>query len=303
MNANNDPEMVLTAWLDDGPTDLPDATRRAILTALPTTPQARRGFIAPWRIHPMFTFTRAAIAFVIAAIAIGGAITLIGNSRGQVTTGGATPTAPAPSGPTVSSAPESTPGSDLGTPSPLEGRAASFVRPFSYRLPASAGLVVSDNAPPGIWQFRHPAADGQHYDRFVAIRPVTGGRTDPCDEASAMRPIDTPQGFIDYFRTVPTMTVSQVKPTTVDGRPAIQARLEFAPATAACHDLWLWAEEGSITQNGERQALRVTILDVAGERVVILNNGDPGATSVADAFLFGLHFDAPRPSPSLGPGT
>ena len=46
MNANIDPEAVLTAWLDEGPTELPDATRRAILTSLSTTPQARRGLLA-----------------------------------------------------------------------------------------------------------------------------------------------------------------------------------------------------------------------------------------------------------------
>ena len=33
MNAPRDPETVLAAWLDEGPTDLPDVTRRAILTA------------------------------------------------------------------------------------------------------------------------------------------------------------------------------------------------------------------------------------------------------------------------------
>ena len=60
MNANHDPESVLTTWLDEGPMDLPDATRRAILTSLPTTPQARRGLLAPWRFPHMNMFGRAA---------------------------------------------------------------------------------------------------------------------------------------------------------------------------------------------------------------------------------------------------
>ena len=29
-NATRDPDSVLAAWLDEGPTDLPDATRRAV---------------------------------------------------------------------------------------------------------------------------------------------------------------------------------------------------------------------------------------------------------------------------------
>lgn len=71
MNTNIDPEAVLAAWLDDGPTDLPDATRRAILTSLPTTPQARRGLLAPRRSPAMNIFARGAAVLVVAVVAIG----------------------------------------------------------------------------------------------------------------------------------------------------------------------------------------------------------------------------------------
>ena len=68
---NRDPDSVLAAWLDEGPTDLPDVTRRAILTALPTTPQARRGLLAPWRFMLMNTFARGASVVVVAVVAVG----------------------------------------------------------------------------------------------------------------------------------------------------------------------------------------------------------------------------------------
>jgi hypothetical protein len=71
MNTPRDPKTILAAWLDEGPRDLPDATRRAILTALPTTPQARRGLLAPWRFMHMNTFARGASVVVVAVVAVG----------------------------------------------------------------------------------------------------------------------------------------------------------------------------------------------------------------------------------------
>jgi hypothetical protein len=81
MNATRDPETILAAWLDEGPTDLPDVTRRAILTALPTTPQARRGPLAPWRFFQMTATARLALGALVAVIAVGGALYLFGPSR------------------------------------------------------------------------------------------------------------------------------------------------------------------------------------------------------------------------------
>jgi hypothetical protein len=108
MNVTRDPDSILSAWLDEGPTDLPDATRRAILTSLPTTPQARRGPFAPWRFAFMTSTTRLAAAALVAVVAIGGAIYLIGQRSGV---GGPTPTPTATARPTSQStaAPTSAP--------------------------------------------------------------------------------------------------------------------------------------------------------------------------------------------------
>ena len=80
MNERRDPETILADWLDAGPTELPDLTRRAIVAALPTTPQARRGPFAPWRLTPMNAISRAAAAVLVAALALGGAVYLLGRS-------------------------------------------------------------------------------------------------------------------------------------------------------------------------------------------------------------------------------
>ena len=58
MSAPRDPDVVLASWLDDGPADLPSSTRRAISTAVRTTPQARIGPIGlpAWRPTHMSRF-------------------------------------------------------------------------------------------------------------------------------------------------------------------------------------------------------------------------------------------------------
>lgn len=94
MNVPRDPETVLAAWLDEGPMDLPGETRRAILNALPTTPQARRGRFAPWRL-PMNGISRLATAAIVAVVAIGGTLYLIAPRLGPGGPG-ETPTAPPP---------------------------------------------------------------------------------------------------------------------------------------------------------------------------------------------------------------
>lgn len=77
MTMQRDLDTILAAWLDEGPTDLPDATRRAIVTALPATTQARRGRLALWRLFEMIGFGRLAATAVVAAIAIGGLVYVV----------------------------------------------------------------------------------------------------------------------------------------------------------------------------------------------------------------------------------
>lgn len=101
-NATRDPESVMAAWLDEGPTDLPDVTRRAILTALPTTPQARRGRFAPRRflMIPKLLAATAAVVIVVA-----GGLALFGGGGASV----GAPASPAVPSPTVAPSPTAAP--------------------------------------------------------------------------------------------------------------------------------------------------------------------------------------------------
>ena len=140
-NTSRDPDSVLAAWLDEGPTDLPDVTRRAILTALPTTPQARRGLLAPWRSNQMNMFARGAAVFVVALVAIG-ALALFAGPKGGV--GGPSPSAL----PSASSSASPSPSASASGP-PLPTLGSSFVSPsYGYQIRYPTGWTVQPGVGP-----------------------------------------------------------------------------------------------------------------------------------------------------------
>lgn len=166
MNATRDPETILAAWLDEGPVDLPDVTRRAIVTALPTTSQARRGPFAPWRL-PMPTFTRAAVAATLAVIAFGGAVSLLAPRQGV---------GPAP-----------TPSSTSGVTGPdvpaLDATFTSRLHGYSLRYPSS----WSAESATALWRageglpWGNPTLDDLHSSevRLVAASQPVGEKSGP----------------------------------------------------------------------------------------------------------------------------
>jgi len=99
MNTPRDPDTIVAAWLEEGPTALPEPTRRAIAVATRTTDPSRHPFWMPLRRPVMNTYARLAVAVVAIAIAVGGAAYFLAPAGGKI--GGppiATPSAiPSPS--------------------------------------------------------------------------------------------------------------------------------------------------------------------------------------------------------------
>jgi hypothetical protein len=94
MTTPRDPETVIAAWLDEGPTELPEPNRRAITTAVHSITQRRRGFGSPWRDPFMNGFTRIAVTAAAVVVAAVGGIYLLspGQPSGGVGGPGASPT-------------------------------------------------------------------------------------------------------------------------------------------------------------------------------------------------------------------
>ena len=108
MSTQREPESIFAAWLDEGPTELPDQNRRAIVTAIRTIPQRRRGFGLPWRFSMMNGYTRFALAAVaVLVVAVGGIYLVRPGSDGSFGGPGPSPS-PTPQ-PTPTPSPSPTP--------------------------------------------------------------------------------------------------------------------------------------------------------------------------------------------------
>jgi hypothetical protein len=154
-----DPDAILAAWLEEGPNQLPNATRRAIAVGLRSTRQTRRARRVPRLPNVMHPFARIAVAAAAIVIVAGGAFYLLSPSNEGVL--GPPPTASrSPSAaPTV--APSATDGA-----SAAPGAWKSFrSRRFQYRLEVPAGWVHSipvDDLPDDLF----PGEEAQFADRW-----------------------------------------------------------------------------------------------------------------------------------------
>ena len=150
MTVQRSPDPILAAWLNEGPTRLPDATRWAIAVSTRTTRQTRVPSWLPWRAPTPNRMTRSALAaVVVAAVAVGGLYLLRPGTDQRGGVGG--PGSPVPSvSPAPSASPTSTP-SASPTPSPPRSPEPSvgtltqvFTSPtFGYSIRYPAGWRVT----------------------------------------------------------------------------------------------------------------------------------------------------------------
>ena len=223
MSATRDPEIIVAAWLDEGPTDLPDVTRRAILTAIPTTPQARRGFFASGSFLHVNSYARLAVAALVVAVSLGGLRYVLGPGPGP---GGpeATPT-PTPALPTQTPAPAPTVALDtskwVSFTSPLYGYSMSFPGTPAGWINAPATQVWAGETLSEMWT---SAANAPWVDKFYS--QATGitmtAVAIPFEAGTAEAP------WIDAYVAPPTgpapscvITAAAATAIVIDGHPGL----------------------------------------------------------------------------------
>ena len=177
-----DPDAILAAWLEEGPNQLPETTRRAIAVGLRSTRQTRRVLDVPWRPNAKNSFARLAVAAAAIVIVAGGALYLL--APGNQTVGG--PSA-APSQSAV--APSASPSAQASvSPSqPLTWETYESTR-FAYKMEVPVGWTHSvpiDDLPDHLF----PGEEVQYANRWdepVARFPyLVVAVIDPAPEADS----------------------------------------------------------------------------------------------------------------------
>lgn len=113
MTTPRNPDLIVADWLDEGPTQMPSTTRRAIVTAVRTTPQARRGLgRSAWR--PLMS--RLVPLAGAAAVVVG--IGLFAILAPQLPNGAGGPAVP-PASASPTAAPSPSPSASPASPAPI----------------------------------------------------------------------------------------------------------------------------------------------------------------------------------------
>lgn len=137
------PDPIVSAWLEEGPNELPDVTRRAIAVGVRTTNQRRHGLPAPWRIPTLNgLLPKLAFATVAVAFALGGLYVIGG--RAPESSGGVGGQ-PAPS---ITPSPSPSPSSSLSSSSAaLPALTETFKSSsYGYSIGHAAGWTVTPSS-------------------------------------------------------------------------------------------------------------------------------------------------------------
>lgn len=269
----------------EAPNRAPDWVLGAALASIDDTRQRRVLIHVPWRFPTMNGISKlAAAAVAVLAVGILG-IAVIGPGGGS---GG--PPTPTP-GPTAS--PTGAP-TLIVTPAPTQATSGLFRPAFTFLFPT--GVTFDYGTVNSTWfEVRVPEFNDAGHAGGIILQNIGGGRADQCDGASAAEPIATgPAAVIEYLKTIPELTVTNERATTVSGLPAREATVVADPETPACPDMWLWVEDsesfGSIPRG---LVLRMISVDVAGEHLVFTIYGEPensGWKDMADQLIASVVF-------------
>jgi hypothetical protein len=260
------PDPIIAAWLEEGPTLLPEATRRAIAVATRTTTQHRRAISVPWRLPTMNLFARTALAAVALVAVVGGTLYVTAPRTGV---GGPSPE------PSVtadgSSKPSATP-----TPAPIDPATwvAYTSERFGYTLEHPADWTIKpsqlDWEPGAIhselsqWpdELNDPEG-GYAAGGYTIYAGRQGLETSQTPEAWAAQYISNK--VLDAGGICGDISADQYEPIEIDGE--IGQRIEMVCASSAFYTAVFAVHDGSAylvalaTPSNSRDARAIELLD------------------------------------------
>jgi hypothetical protein len=278
MNVRRDPDAILAAWLEEGPTALPEPTRRAIAVTTRTTTQRRHPLWVPRGRPLMNTYARWAVAAIAVVLAIGGAAYFLAPAGGQI--GGppnATPSATrSSSSPVVSATPSA---------SPVTLPTAEFVYPGTYVPAFDPGLTFTIDH-----EVEHNCARGSQCRGSIDV-DLAGWlglefgqpriemnviRVDKVnDPARSGALMDPPADLAAWIASRPGVTVTTQKAVQVGGLAATQLEVQTGDKDLSFGPIPGVTDVGFAL--GANWTVRMFIVPVDGRQVVIILHAEDGS--------------------------
>jgi hypothetical protein len=286
MTASRDPERLIRAFLDEGPTDLSDRTYDAIRSHIDRTRQ--RVVVGPWREPRMSNLARITIAAAaVLAIAVIGYNFLPG-SDGP----GATRPSPSPS-PTATPAPTRTPAPTgpfalLSGPVPAGTYVAHpFLAPndsidFRFALPGGWAGIGPPFRPASVFPTKtgYEGPDGMSMG-FLTVTSLEG---DPCNwkEPTDIEVGPTVDDLLTALAANPGYETTVPADVTLGGFSGkrIDVQVPAGLDLATCDDghffVWAGGDGQIIYTQGPEGRFHLWILDVQGSRALVMTHDFPG---------------------------
>ena len=281
MTVKRDPDAILAAWLEEGPTALPEPTRRAIAVTTRTTTQRRRPIWVPRGRPLMNTYARWAIAAIAVVLALGGAAYFLAPAGGQV---GGTPTiAPSPSASSSVIASTTPAGTSAATPFQLakEGFvypgtwAPAFDPPFTFTIDRE----VEHNCAPG---FACRGSIDANLAGWLSLEfgqpriEVNVVRVDKVnDPANPGGLIDPPTDLAAWIASRPGVTVTAQKAVQVGSRAGTQLDVRTGDKDLSFGPIPGVTDPG--LGLGANWTARMFVVPVDGRPVVIILHAEDGS--------------------------
>jgi hypothetical protein len=275
MTTDRDFDRIATAWLADGPEELPDRVMDAVVDEIHVTPQ-RHALRLPWRFPSMNTPARVAAAAVIGVLAIGGAVYVL--QPGQAAIGGARPTpSPTPS-PSPVVLTEGALAAGTYTTMPFVGADALGVclsQPGCKEDPADDTIRITFTVPDGwtgaprhtVWVAAPagtPTPAWITFERGASLYAQPCGNTPP--PTISVGP--TVDDFVNALVAHPKLSVTAPVDVALAGFSGKYLDLQVPADISACPTAY-WPWEPGFYAQGPSQRWHLWVLDVNGVRVVV----------------------------------